>query len=213
MTMSTRRFVSIVLAVTALCMSPLPTLRANNDQWGLTLGYYMAIPVSAMHDFVDRYSWQGLGGEVTYLATESDHIGFAAGWQRFDGLYRDALSEFAGGAVYGTQVRSITALPLLIKATHTIGDPIQKIRPYLSLGAGAYVVTEVMDVGLYEFSSTNVHLGFMPAVGLNFRLGYRNNLLLQVDYNAALSSGTNVFGRTDNHQNYIGLKALLHFGR
>lgn len=213
MTISTAFRSCLIVLCTAWYTSAESPLHANNDQWGLTLGYHMAIPVSATHDFVDRFSWQGFGGEVTYLATDANHIGFAAGWQRFDGLYRNALSEFSGGAVYGTQVRSVTAIPLLIKATHTIGDPIQKIRPYISLGAGAYVVTEVMDVGLYEFSATNVHLGFMPAVGLNFRLGYRNNLLLQVDYNAAVTSGTNVFGAQDNHHNYIGLKALLHFGR
>lgn len=203
----------LLFVCAAWCMSVASPLHASDDRWGLTLGYMMAIPASGAEDFVDRYSWQGVGGELTYLITERDHLALHSGWQRFDVLHRNELTTFTGGAIYGTQIRALTSIPVILKATHTMGDPYDKVRPYASLGAGMYIITQNADIGLYEFNSTNVHVGLMPAVGLNFRLDFRTHLLLQIDYNAALASGLDAFDRPNTTQNYIGLKALLHFGR
>lgn len=199
------------LLVGALLITGSGVTSAREGDWAATFLYSMASPTGRTNDYIDRYSWSGFAGEVSYEVDDHNSLGLTSGWQRFDVFYRDAFATFPSGAVFGSQVRYLTSIPLLITATHVMGDPIDHIKPYFKIGAGLYWMTPVLEVGMYSFSETNVHFGLMPSVGMDFKLDRKSSMIVQIDYNAALSSGESVLGSSSNAQSYIGLKVGFRF--
>lgn len=205
------RMLSKALLVVVVLSMGLADLSAREGDWSVTFSYNMATPTGRTAEYVDRYSWSGFGGEASYWFDDHNTVGLTSGWQRFNAFYRDALANFDGGAVYGSQVRYVTAVPLLLTATHYMADPIDKIKPFVKLGAGVYWMTPVLEIGLYRFQDTRVHFGLMPSVGLDFKLDRKSSMVVQLDYNAALSSGETILGEPSNEQSYIGIKVGFRF--
>lgn len=205
-----RTLTHALLVVVVLSMG-LIDLSAREGDWSVTFSYNMATPTGRTGEYINRYSWSGFGGDIAYWFDDHNTVGLTTGWQRFDAFYRDALATFDGGAVFGSQVRYVTSVPLLVTATHYMADPIDKIKPFVKLGAGIYWMTPALEIGLYRFQDTQVHFGLMPSVGLDFKLDRKSSMVVQLDYNAALSSGEAILGESSNEQSYIGIKVGFRF--
>ena len=206
------RIFSALMLVALLGLGSTDT-QAREGEWSVIFSYNMATPSGRTADYVDRYSWSGFGGEVLYGLDDHNSVGFTSGWQRFDAFLRDAQATFSGGAVYGSQVRYVTSVPLMVTATHVMADPIDKIKPFIKVGAGIYWMTPILEMGLYRFGETNAHFGLMPAVGLDLKLDRKSSMIIQLDYNAAFSSGESQLGEPSNEQSYIGIKVGFQFGQ
>lgn len=206
------RYLSFLAVVVLFVLSTPDTATAARNKWGVTFSWNTAGPTGRTGEYVDRYSFTGFGGEITYNLDEHNYLGLISGWQRFDVFYRDRLAVFDQGAVFGSQVRAVAAVPLLLTATHQMGDPIDAVRPFFKLGAGIYWMTPSLEMGVYRFAETSAHFGLMPSFGANFRLDRKSSFVVQLDYNAAFSSGQAILGESTNEESYIGLKFGFHFG-
>jgi len=148
-----------------------------------------------------------------YHLDDFNSIGVTSGWQRFDALYRDRVQQIPSGAVSGSQLRLVSAVPLLLTATHNFGDPIDRVQPYMSLGAGMYFMTPTLEIGMYSFENATTHFGLQPAAGIKFRLDRKSSFDVQFDYNAAVDSGENFAGGDDNSYSWVGIKVGFTFGQ
>ena len=128
-----RMLTKALLVVVVLSMG-LADLTAREGDWSVTFSYNMATPTGRTGEFIDRYSWSGFGGDIAYWFDDHNTVGVTSGWQRFDAFYRDLLVNIDGGAVFGSQVRYVTSVPLLVTATHYMGDPIDKIKAIRQVG-------------------------------------------------------------------------------
>ena len=207
------RYLSFFAVVALLVLSTPDTATAARNEWGVTFSYNTASPVGRTGEYVDRFSWAGFGGHITYNIDDHNRLGLASGFQRFDVFYRDRLAVFSEGAVYGSQVRAVVAVPLLFTATHMMGDPIDKVKPFIGIGAGVYWMTPSLEMGIYRFASTQAHFGLRPTFGAEFKLDRKSSFVVQLDYNAAFSTGETILGGESNEESFIGLKFGFHFGR
>ena len=181
--------------------------------WSVTFTYNTAAPTGNLYDIVGRYSWVGFGGDLSYHLDDHNEIGVTSGWQRFDVFYKDQLAVFDQGAIYGSQVRIVSSVPLLATVTHTLGDPIDDIQPFMKLGVGMYFMMSALEMGMYRFENSTTHFGLMPSAGLKFRVNRSSNLIVQLDYNGIIDSGETMLGEDDNSYSYIGIKVGFQFGQ
>lgn len=181
--------------------------------WNFTFTYNMAVPTGNTAEYIDRFSWVGFGGDINYSLDDHNEVGITSGWQRFDVFHRDALAVFDNGSVYGSQVRAVSSVPLLLTVTHTIGDRIDDIQPFIKLGAGMYFMNSRLEMGLYRFDNTTTHFGLLPSAGVKFRLNRTSDMVVQLDYNGVIDSGENLLGEPDNSYSYIGIKVGFRFGQ
>ncbi|MBI2794816.1 MAG: hypothetical protein HYX66_09245 [Ignavibacteria bacterium] len=101
----------------------------------------------------------------------------------------------------------------MLTATDNLAGPIDRIQPYMTLGAGMYFMASWMEIGMYTYNNSTTHFGLMPGLELKFRMDRKSSLDVQVDYNAAFDSGTNLAGGDDNSYSWIGLKVGFTYGR
>lgn len=200
-----------IIVLLALVISAAPSY-ATRD-WDFTATWNMGVPTGNLGDYIDQYGWAGLGGELQYSLDDHNKIGLASGWQRWEAFYRDELTEFPQGALFGSQVRRVAAVPLMATIQHTMADRIDKIQPFFKLGAGVQWMTRWFEAGVYSYSQTTTHFAVMPAFGLNFRLNRQSNMLVQLDYNAVFDAGETLSGAEDNSYSYIGIKIGFTFGQ
>ncbi len=200
---------TIVLLALIICVVPSYAAR----DWDFTATWNMGVPTGELGRYIEEYGWAGFGGELQYHLDDHNKIGVASGWQRWEAFYRDELTEFPQGALFGSQVRRVASVPLVATIQHTMADPIDKIQPYLKLGAGMYWMTKWFEAGVYSLSETTTHFGLMPSAGLNFRLNRQSNMIVQLDYNAMFDSGETLSGGEENTYSYIGIKIGFTFGQ
>lgn len=183
------------------------------DQWDILFSYNTGMPSGNLNDFVDRYSWSGFGGELSHHLDADNTVGLLSGWQQFGGLYRNESIDIPSGTVFGSQVRNVTAVPLLLTASHTMANELAKVKPYMRIGAGMYFMSRRLDIGMYSFSNSTTHFGLMPAFGIDFRLDRKTYFTLQVDYNIAFASGETLSGTGKNSYSWLGIKAGFRFAQ
>jgi len=200
---------TIILALVVLSTPALYGAR----EWSLNLSYATAAPTGNLGNYIDRYSWVGFSTNLAYHFDDHNYVGIHTGWQRFDALYRNVTQEIPTGAVYGSQLRIVSAVPLMVTIAHNLGDPIDAVQPYMSLGAGMYFMTPKLEIGMYQFTNSTTHFGLMPSVGMKFRVDRKSSLDVSFDYNAAVDSGENFAGGEDNSFSWIGIKLGFTFGQ
>ncbi len=183
------------------------------DQWDILFSYNTGMPSGNLNEYIDAYSWVGFGGELSYHLDDFNTVGLHSGWQRFDVFHRDASIDISNGTIFGSQVRTVSAVPLILTASHTLADPIAKVKPYMRIGAGMYFMTRDFEIGMYSFSNGTTHFGLMPAFGVDFRLDRKSYLTLQLDYNIAFDSGETLSGADENTYSWLGIKAGFRFGQ
>jgi hypothetical protein len=198
--------------MTVISLALLATSMQGRD-WGVTFTYNTASPAGNTAEYIGRYSWVGFGGDLTYHLDDFNEVGLTSGWQRFDVFYRDRLAVFPSGAVFGSQVRTVSAVPLLATVVHTMADPIDPIQPFIKLGAGLYFMNSRLEMGLYRVDNSTTHFGLMPSFGLKFRLDRKSDMVVQLDYNGVFDSGDNIIGEPDNSYSYIGIKVGFRFAQ
>lgn len=202
-----KRFIVLL----ALVISTVPSYAVRD--WEFTATWNMGVPTGNLGRYIDEYGWAGIGGELQYNLDDRNKLGLASGWQRFEAFYRDELTQFPQGALFGSQVRRVASVPLTATIQHTMADRIDKIQPFFKFGAGVYWMTQWFEAGMYSFSNTTTHFGLMPSVGMNFRLNRQSNMILQLDYNAVFDAGETLGGQDDNSFSYIGIKVGFTFGQ
>ncbi len=200
-----------ILVLLALIICAVPSYAARD--WDFTANWAMGVPTGNLGRYIHEYGWAGFGVELQYQLDDRNEFGISTGWQRWEAFYRDELTQFPQGALFGSQIRRVASVPLIATIQHTLADRIDKVQPFMKLGAGVYWMTKTFEADVYTFSETTTHFGLMPAAGLNFRLNRETNMVVQLDYNAIFDSGETLAGADDNSYSYIGIKVGFTFSQ
>lgn len=198
-----------LLLALLLVVSPL-AMKAQGG-WAAQFTYNTAAGTGHLGDYTPGYSWAGAGAAINYHMDDYNEFGVQSGFQSFQELYRDETYSTTQGAIFGTQVRYVTAVPLLAQAVHTFGERGDGIRVFAGMGVGMYFMTQHLDIGMVAISNQNTHFGLNPQLGLKFRLDRKTSFVLQFDYNAALDAGETIAGYADNSYSYFGIKTGFSF--
>jgi hypothetical protein len=145
-------------------------------------------PSGDTKDFTDNDSWVGamLEGRRFVNPRVTASLGFA--WNEF---YEntDRLVDLGNGAISGDQYRDINVFPMLIGAEYYMGES-GRARPYIGLGAGAYYVDQLMDIGVFTYDSNDWHFGIAPRAGVLIPSANRDtNFVIDFKYHLPFEAG------------------------
>jgi Outer membrane protein beta-barrel domain len=152
----------------------------EGDHWAI-LSYQISIPEGDTNDFIDATSFRGIGIEGRWFVRPNLSAGVDLHWNVFFESTNNT-TDIANGAVSGQQDRTLNVFPLLATAHYYFGP--NKMF-YAGVGAGAYYLTQRLDIGLYTFSDTSWHFGFAPEIGISHEVGYHTRAVLALQYNYA----------------------------
>ncbi len=165
------------------------------------ISYSTALPLGNTSDFINSFSWRGFTVEGRTFTQDNLSFGILFGWNFLDEK-TDETIQIENGAVSGIQIRYMDAIPIMATAHYYFGKRRKKsLRPFMGINAGAFVINQRMDIGIWSLRSNNWHFGFAPEVGVLVPLG-TSSIAFSVKYNYAFASG-NSFYSDDNSQSFI----------
>ncbi len=168
--------------------------------WGIS--WNVGIPTSNTKDYTDKTSFRGAGLEGRKFVKPDLTLGLSFSWNVFnEKSFRTDPVESTGGEISGTQFRTLNIFPLLANI-HKYWGYYGGLRPYIGLGAGAYIIENRRELGLFSLQETNWHFGVAPEVGILMPSG-RFLGFFNVRYNYTTSAGMTP------EQSYLGFNVGL----
>lgn len=147
---------------TAICSALLMCVNKSQAQIGemqMRLGYNAAFPVGSFKNFIDKNSFRGYFGEVTYGITDRWRAGIGVQYNDYYNKIPRATYETKDGTISAVVTNSVQSTPLLLKGSYELTDK-SLVRPYVGLGAGFNIISFSQYLGQYGQSKS----AFKPAV-------------------------------------------------
>ena len=177
------------IAAAATLLVPAVLAGQGRGKW-FGMNWSMAAPIDHTKDFTDQYSFRGIGLEWRQFSGNKS-FGFNAGWNVLN-EEKSGTTTFQQAAVTGDAFRYNNTVSLLLSGHVYGGGGSGKARPYLGLKAGTYFISRRVNVGLWQITDENWHLGVAPEFGFSvpMRGGFQSEAFYaQVRYNYAFSAG------------------------
>jgi hypothetical protein len=174
---------------------------ARAQDWYGAASWQISFPTGDTKDFVDATSFRGVGLDFRKVVAKSTTAGFMAGWnvlyQRVDGT--STLNDIT---LTGTQDRTINSFPIMLNLHRYFGEP-RGMRPYIGLNAGAFVLIQSFEVGVYATEDDSWDWGIAPEVGVIIPTQSGGGIMINARYNWSFTS-QNLSGE-DQDLTYWGL--------
>ena len=180
--------------ITLLFVLIFAAFQAKAQPGGLgAIAYSMGQPTWNTKDYINEFSWRGVAVEYKHFNSKSFSYGFQFGWNNF-GQRIDGVVSFENGAVSGTQIRKLGAIPILVSLNYHTASLYSNISPYMALNIGTYYMKENFTLGVYGSDKGAWHLAMAPELGVYIPAG---DAYLQValKLNKAFEAGDYLGGR------------------
>jgi opacity protein-like surface antigen len=179
------------------------------------VNYEISVPTGDTKEYIDKTSFRGFGLDIRkFLGGENKvSVGGRFGWHVFSS---DAIAETISirtdelnGDVSGTQFRYINAFPMQGVFHFYFGEP-GRVNAYVGAGVGLYYIKQRFEIGLIATEKNNWHFGVAPEFGINMPVSDSVAANINVMYNYAAPSGTDVSGEKTGY-NYFSVNVGLAF--
>ncbi len=154
---------------------------ARAQEWYGAATWQISIPTGDTKDFVDATSFRGFGLDFRKVVAPSTTAGFMAGWnvlyERRQGTY-----TYGDATVTGTQDRTINSFPIMVNVHRYFGQK-RGTRPYIGVNAGAMVVIQSFELGVYGVEEDNWDWGVAPEVGIVIPTQSGAGIVINARYN------------------------------
>jgi hypothetical protein len=177
--------------------------------------YAISVPTGDTKDYIDKTSFRGFSVDIRkFLGGENRvSVGGRVAWHVLDsGGITDTIpirTDDLNADVSGTQFRYINSFPMMGVFHAYFGDP-GSVNAYVGTGVGVYYIKQRFEFGLLATEANNWQFGFAPEFGINIPVGSSVAANINVVYNYALASGTDVSGNETGNQ-YISFNIGLAF--
>jgi hypothetical protein len=146
---------------------------AQSRTYGL-IAYSPALALGETDSFVSDFGWFGGTLEGGWITSDTTAIGISGRYHYFyekreNALYTGDRNEIA---VYGTQFRSLTAVPVQAKVTYVVpagasSNPMS--RAFGALGVGGLYQNQQLEIGSFLFSKIGWVFSLSPEIGVILR--------------------------------------------
>jgi hypothetical protein len=179
------------------------------QQGGLVgISYCTSQTMGETKEWIQDFSWRGASIQYNYFNTFKTSLGFETGWNVF-GQRVDGVTVLSNGAISGTQIREFSAIPFLVTGNYHFKSLWEEISPYISIGVGAYYITDKLSAGVFALQKDNLHFGVAPEFGFYIPAG-DGFIKLAIKYNRATPSGESTLGDKRGYS-FLGLNVGLAF--
>jgi len=154
--------------------------------WGIS--WNLGIPTGDTADYTKSYlSGRGLGLEGRKFIKPNWTLGASFSWNVLNAQKFNTIQTEDNLTISGNQRTYLNIFPLLVNAHYYLGY-YGDLRPYFGLNAGAYIIENRLEIGLYSTQETNWHFGVAPEIGVLLPAG-RFLGFFNVRYNWTTDSG------------------------
>ena len=172
------------------------------------ISYCTSQTMGETKDWIQDFSWRGAAIQYNFLYSNTTSLGFETGWNVF-GQRVDEVATLANGAISGTQIREFSAIPILVTGNYHFKSLWEEVSPYISIGLGAYYITDKLSAGVFALQTDNLHFGIAPELGFYIPAGDAF-LKFALKYNRAAPAGESTLGDKRGFS-YLGLNVGLAF--
>ncbi len=170
--------------------------------------YNMSQPMSETKDWIQEFSWRGFSLQYYYFSSDKTSLGLESGWCVF-GQRLDGVTNLPNGAISGTQIRELSALPFLVTGNYYFKPLGDEISPYISLGLGGYYITDKLSLGIFALQEDNLHFGVAPELGFLIPVG-DDYIKFALKYNRAVPAGKSTIGEKRGYS-FMGINVGVAF--
>jgi hypothetical protein len=162
----------IFMTMIAACMI---TMSASaQEKLKMELNYNISAPVGSFkNDFINKTSFRGGTGEISYAINPKFSLGLHSGFQSYYQKYDRQVYKLNGNQTVSAVVsNTLDIVPLLLRGTFfPLGSSeTAKIQPYISAGAGISMVNYGQYLG--EFGGTQSSGPFTAQVGAGIKIPF-----------------------------------------
>jgi opacity protein-like surface antigen len=198
-----------ILAVCAFSISA-----SAQSKLKLELDYNVSIPTGSFKsDFINKTSYRGGTGELSYTISPKFSAGLFTGYQNYNQKYDRATYKLADGQTVSAVVtNALDITPLLLRGTFfpTGANTEAKIQPYVSAGAGVNLVNYEQYLGQFGGSESSAAFAAQVGAGIKIPFGRSYN---QTGIKIGASYNYSSYNRNEIKQlNNIGINAGVVFG-
>ena len=184
---------NIIICMTIV--STLFTLSASAQQrLKMELGYNIASPLGSFkNDFINKTSFKGATGELSYAFSPKFQLGLHSGFQSYYQKYDRQQYKLEGNQTVSAVVtNTMEIVPVMLRGTFfpMAANTAAKIQPYVSAGAGVNMVNYGQYLG--EFGGVEASTPFAAQAGAGIKIPFGNS------YNQTAFK----IGATYNYANY-----------
>lgn len=142
-----------------------PVSAQRPGYWYWNIQYSTVLPSGdATRSYIDEFSWRGATLDLRRAVNENVSVGLSSGWHVLDKQGSGTL-VFDQGALSGTALRYVNAVPVLALAAYHFGDR-GRPRPFVGVGAGTYYVKNRTEAGVFVVEGSNWHWGLAGEAGI-----------------------------------------------
>ena len=160
----------------------------------MELSYNVSAPVGSFkNDYINKTSFKGGSGEISYAFNPKFSLGLHSGYQSYYQKYDRQVYKLDGNQTVSAVVsNSMDVVPFILRGTFfPMGtNAAAKIQPYISAGAGINMVNYSQYLG--EFGGTEASSPFAAQAGAGIKIPFGNS------YNQTAIK----LGATYNYTNY-----------
>lgn len=182
----------IFMTMVAVCLLSLSA--SAQEKLKMELSYNVAAPLGSFkNDFINKTSFKGGSGEISYSFNPKFSLGLHSGFQSYYQKYDRQVYKLDGNQTVSAVVtNTMEIVPVLLRGTFfPLGaSETAKVQPYISAGAGISLVNYGQYLG--EFGGTQSSSPFAAQAGAGIKIPFGNK------YNQTAFK----LGATYNYTNY-----------
>lgn len=155
----------------AVCMI---SLSASAQRLKLELNYNVSTPVGSFkNDFINKTSFSGGSGELSYTINPKFSVGLHSGFQSYYQKFDRQVYKLDGNQTVSAVVsNTLDIVPLMLRGTYLPmgATATAKVQPYVSAAAGISMVNYGQYLG--EFGGTQASSPFSAQAGAGIRIPF-----------------------------------------
>jgi hypothetical protein len=143
---------------------------SQQKQAKIEINYVAGIPTGNFKTLTDKVSGRGVEASLLFGVTDQFQLGLQTGFQDFYQKYPRQLFEESGYTLSAVISNSVQVTPLMLKGRYMFAST-GTLRPYVSLAAGANLISYTKYYGQFADSKTKIGFAAQPELGLQIPVG------------------------------------------
>lgn len=206
-----KKNVVIFMTCMAVCMISLSASAQENVK--MELNYNVSVPMGSFkNDFINKTSFSGGSGEISYTINPKFSVGLYSGYQSYYQKYDRQVYKLEGNQTVSAVVtNTMDIVPVMLRGTFfpLAASATAKIQPYVSAGAGISLVNYGQYLG--EFGGSQSSGSFAGQAGAGLKIPFGNKYNQTAFKLGATYNYTNYKRNEINSLNTLGIHAGIVF--
>jgi outer membrane protein len=168
--------------------------------------YEMGLPTGNTADYIESFSWRGMGMEWRSEYSLNMSYGFSTAWQVFyEARSNESFVTKNGAVITGNQYRYINTIPLVLTGQYKL-NPGKVWESWIGGGIGTHWFKTRTQMGLFAAEVNSWNFAIDPEIGVVYDSRGDTDIILAIRYNMLMPNK-----KFDAMQSYVTFKVGFSF--